>query len=109
MKLSTIHDAIKAYKEGYRWAARSSESQPYYVYKYLSVAKEHALQCRSEDEATASGAAVVPLMDQIAFFLLGITPFSPETEVQVEDQTITVDELITAVGCLKTILDKRRK
>lgn len=109
MKLSTIHDAIKAYKEGYRWAARSSESQPYYAYKYLSEAKEHALKCRSEDEATTSGAAVVPLMDQIAFLLLGVTPFSPETEVQVEDQTITVDELITAVGCLRAILGKRRK
>ena len=33
MKLSTIHDAIKAYKEGYRWAARSSESP--YAFKPL--------------------------------------------------------------------------
>jgi len=37
MKLSTIHDTIKAYKEGYRWAARSSESQPYYSLKHFGI------------------------------------------------------------------------
>ncbi|GIW58992.1 MAG: hypothetical protein KatS3mg087_0058 [Patescibacteria group bacterium] len=92
----TLHTLLEWHRSGYRWLARTTESDNWKPCKTLKEAKETALDGRPENTAVKMGAAVVRLDFEIGFQLVGLWPYTLSATV-CTDEDVSLKDMFDAV------------